>query len=451
MKIKSIIRLLLMVFAFSVFSSAQTRLFLQMNMTPPVSPAFGGWTTTTGALRMYLTTTKLGDTTAPGLTINCNATANATCLNRQYVTAPLNGAQTISGTVKGFWIVRELASTDNIDRWPILLKVVDSTLATRCTMLALADYSPGVNEAGTTLVNRILADGDTITTCNAQDGDRIVLEVGFQVSAAGGTTPQGTADFGTSAADCAENETGTTVCTPWFEFSANLSFKGWSYKNSQGANSSSASTLATANWSSTAGSTVVCSVAMFTQTLNTVTDVNGLAFTTGTTQNTPGGGHLYFAYGIGIGGNAAYNVTATTTGGPNELSIACAEFAPQPSTTQAIDQTASAQAATVNVASVTAADLIFGGGSQDTTAVFTAGAGYSTPANYLQPATGDVTTHQPVGIEFNLEGVGGTTTVNFTGMGTGDAIWGLSFKATGITITSFGRNKQRKLEIIDPQ
>lgn len=227
----------------------------------------------------------------------------------------------------------------------------------------------------------------------------------------------------------------------------------FTFVNAQGNNSSSSSNLTTANWNSTAGDTVVCSITMFTQTINNVTDANSLAFTKTVVVSTPAGGKEYLAYAFNIGANASYNVNVTTTGGPNELSIACAEFTPPASTTVSFDVSNSASgagtAASVSVSSVTAGDLVIGGGSWDNTHVTTVGSGYTIPTNGNQPSTGDASTHQPTTLEYNLNGAGGTTTVNMT-TGSGFAIWGAAFKATSSGGSTSGFSKERKLEQMDP-
>lgn len=238
-----------------------TRLYMPNTDTfSSLTPGFAGWSTTTGAVRRYLAPFKdTSDTVAAGATITCNAAANSTCLDRQYISPPLSGAQTISGTVKGYWMVKELATTDDIDRWPVTIRVLQSDGTTyRCTVLALADASPGVNETGTTLVNRVIADGDSLSSCAAQDGDRIVVEVGYQVDATGGTTPQGASQFGTSATDCAENETGTTSCSPWVEFSQDLTFQIYKTTSCKSADSAAAATTSTATCTAPADSLAIC-------------------------------------------------------------------------------------------------------------------------------------------------------------------------------------------------
>lgn len=215
----------------------------------------------------------------------------------------------------------------------------------------------------------------------------------------------------------------------------------FTFVSCQGNNSTSSSSLTSANWSATAGDTVVAVIAMFTQTISAVTDANSTSFTVQTVASTPGGGKLYIAYLLSVTStNAAYNVKVTTTGGPNELSIVAAGFTKPASTTVSFDQTNTASgsntAATVNVASVTAAALVIGGTTWDNTATPTQGSGYTIPTNGTQPSNGDASTHQPASLEYNLSATGGSTTVNMT-TGTGWVIRGTTFKAvsSGTTLT----------------
>src|SRR5215472_6168826 len=214
---------------------------------------------------------------------------------------------------------------------------------------------------------------------------------------------------------------------------ASPAWAAFTFVNAQGANSTSSSSLATATWSSTTGDMVVCSIAMFGQTLSTVKDVSNLSFTIQTVVTSGGNGNEYIAYAFAITANAAYKVTATTTGGPNELSIACAEFTPPVGTGAALDVTNTAtgnnSGATVSVASVTAGDLVIGGVTFDVTGAPSAGSGYTIPTNGAQPSSGDTNTHQPTAIEYNLNAAGGTTTVNFTVTSGTWAIRGTAFKA----------------------
>lgn len=222
-------RLLLGLVALPAF--AATRFFFPLDTASPITPnpAFGsGWTSSSSGVRRAMVLTKGSSAITTGQTISLSGTANDKNADRQYVSDPLAGAQTISGTVKGQLMVREFATTDNVDQISILLRVVsnDGTSVTCSAVLALGNYAVAgefINNA--TLRNKKIADGDTITSCNANDGDRIVLEIGFS-NTTSGTTPQAAAKWGENATELPEDETQTTDGAGWFEFSATLTFQG---------------------------------------------------------------------------------------------------------------------------------------------------------------------------------------------------------------------------------
>jgi hypothetical protein len=206
-----------------------TRFYLPTTEAAPIVPTQRGtWTTTTGFTTRKLRDTKnTSDTMAAGTTINLNATAGATALDVIFVSAQLNGAQSVSGTCKGELRVREFATTDNVDSIWFGAYVVSGDGATlRGTLLATGFYDAAVSEFANsaTMAQRGIADGDTVTTVSAQDGDRIQIEIGFRTSV-GGTTPQAAATYGQSEADLLDNGTATTGCGWWELSSVTLAFQ----------------------------------------------------------------------------------------------------------------------------------------------------------------------------------------------------------------------------------
>src|SRR5215204_4912267 len=90
-----------------------TRLYGVPTTAAPVSPGFGAWTTTAAAVRRSLSLSKSGS--AEVLTnVEVTSGAGNNALAFQLVSAPLNGAQTITGTVTIVTRGRELATNDNI-------------------------------------------------------------------------------------------------------------------------------------------------------------------------------------------------------------------------------------------------------------------------------------------------------------------------------------------------
>ena len=224
---------LLLPFTFLLFPalvSAQTRFYLPSGGGAAVSPPFtleSSWDETDNADRLRCGTSKTSSTMTSKTEAKAN-TANTRQLVRQYVSDPLDGNQTIGSTVtvKGTVRVLESAINDNIDKVSLKLIVVSNDGQTlRGTLLAKGDFGP-TNEWATSLTNRRIADGDTVAgAVNALDGDRIVIEIGFNNTAAG-TSVSGSMNFGdNSASDLADNETGTAADNPFVELSQTLTLK----------------------------------------------------------------------------------------------------------------------------------------------------------------------------------------------------------------------------------
>lgn len=208
-----------------------TRFYFSATATPTVSPAFAAWGRTTEAARRTMSPTKDGSSLA-STTIWAGdfVVAHSTALSRQFVSDPMipGIAFTTSNTIKG--VVRTMQShlNDNIDRIPICLKVVsEDGSTTRATLKALSHYGPTAGEwDAVTLESRRFADGDTLdANYTTVAGDRLVLEIGGQISVFGGMSITGTLRFGSSAAsDLPEDETTTTDDNPWFEIDVAISF-----------------------------------------------------------------------------------------------------------------------------------------------------------------------------------------------------------------------------------
>ena len=121
-------------------------------------------------------------------------------------------------------MVREYADTDNVAAIYLCVKVVSEDGSTvRGTLLSL-NYYAGVSEFinNATHRNKKGADGDSMSDVDAQDGDRIVVEIGY--SDAAGTTPEASAKWGENADDLPENETQTADGAGWIEFSGDIAF-----------------------------------------------------------------------------------------------------------------------------------------------------------------------------------------------------------------------------------
>jgi len=175
---------------------------------PELSPAYSTitgsalntcWSGIQGAARWMMNTEKGGSPLFNGPMITSpGTTANYRQLWRQYISPPLNGAQTVSGPFSGFLQVAESATNDNIDRLMMCLKVVTSSGTNPRTGVGVSGWwSTFEFSASTTYTSRCFASGSqrNLTSISANDGDRIVVEIGFGLSA-GGASVAGNARWG---------------------------------------------------------------------------------------------------------------------------------------------------------------------------------------------------------------------------------------------------------------
>lgn len=207
-----------------------TRLYLPVFGVPNITPAFAAWGLTTGADRIRAAAVK----TATALTSKASAAVGVTTtrdvLVRQYLSDPLSGAQTITGTVKGVIRALESATTANAQAQVTIRVVSKDGTTVRGTLLALSTAA-AASEFGTTLANRKfplawVSPGATLSSVAAQDGDRIAIEFGSRFIATTVATTTATLNFGdNAAADATEDETGTAANNPWLEFSQTLAFQ----------------------------------------------------------------------------------------------------------------------------------------------------------------------------------------------------------------------------------
>lgn len=148
----------------------------------------------------------------------------------QFVSNPLGGAQSISGTVKGIIRASENSASANY-RAQMVIRVLSEDFATvRGTLLA-SDVSALSNEFDTVLTNRKFplnwaGAGASVTTVNAEHTDRIVIEIGYRSHNASTSSFTGSLRLGDpiGSTDLAENEVDTLDNTPWVEFSQTLNF-----------------------------------------------------------------------------------------------------------------------------------------------------------------------------------------------------------------------------------
>lgn len=211
-----------------------TRFYLPSTPTSAgvdITPGFGGWTATTEMVRRTMSPVKIQSAMANiDIWANGAVAANATRGVAQFISEPLASgiAFATTDTVKCYIRAAESAANDNINRQPIMLKVYAADGTTlQATLLALAHVGPNTTEWNTSLRSKTWADGDVLAAnYTTVAGDRLVLEVGAQVDATGGTTVTGSISFGdNSATDIAETELVTTADNPWFEISRTCTFQ----------------------------------------------------------------------------------------------------------------------------------------------------------------------------------------------------------------------------------
>jgi hypothetical protein len=200
-----------------------------------------GWNYTTEFARHDLARTKGTSAITQGVQLGPWAnTAGQRALDRQWISPPL-AAQTISGTFSSALMVREYATSDNVDQVVTSIRVVASDGTTvRGTLKA-------IGSSGTTLelISNVshrchnVANAAAISSLAVQDGDRLVIEIGYANSTAA-TTPEASAKWGENAADLpANNNAQTTNGAGWIEFSANLTFAVAIAGSSDGASATS--------------------------------------------------------------------------------------------------------------------------------------------------------------------------------------------------------------------
>lgn len=197
-----------------------------------VSPAYSsGW-----SYSLYVDTKKMVTTkdssamTSVERGDGVNRAANETVLVRQFVSDPMNSGQEFNTgvTVKGQVRCMESNADDNLNRQPIAVRIVSEDGATvRAVLLAVGHLAADSSEwSAATYINQKLADGDALTTTYiTTKGDRLVVEIGGQVSSSGGTSVTARMLLGCdSATDLPEDETSTSDYNPWIEFSNTITF-----------------------------------------------------------------------------------------------------------------------------------------------------------------------------------------------------------------------------------
>ena len=223
--------------------AAGTRFYLPSAGAAAVSPAYqAAWENSSQAgARLRCVVGKTVSAMASITTNEVSATNNYDMLSRQYVSDQI-AAQTISGTVFGQIRTSEANIAANADP-AIIIYVVNSTgTEVRGTLLSYFPAAQTNEYALTTLTNRMFPASKALSSVTAQDGDRIVIEIGTRMINTIVTSYNILLSFGdNSATDLAVDNTTTTANCPYIEFSQFLIFYntpdyngGWTAGNATG-------------------------------------------------------------------------------------------------------------------------------------------------------------------------------------------------------------------------
>ncbi len=206
-----------------------TRFYLPGNAAPGVSPAFdAAWDFVSGADRSVLRGGKLfGITPVARASGTETSTSPVNVLNRQFVSAPLVGDQTISGTVDAVARVYESNAAADMRSQMVVRVVSNDGLTVRGTLWAADNADTLRTEwptSGSTVGKHFPQSGvtGTLTPVNALAGDRIVVELGSRAHNTVATAYSNGIYFGDSAVDFSGAESQNANASPWVEFSQTL-------------------------------------------------------------------------------------------------------------------------------------------------------------------------------------------------------------------------------------
>lgn len=205
-----------------------TRFYLDQTGAPAFIPAFSaGWEVTGQGTRSVLTTMKPGDATIASRSDSTGTDEDVIAV--QFTSGPMT-AQTISGFVKGQ--IRASASNADDDwRAQMRVYVVSGDGATVRGVLLDFDESALTSEfSAAVLTNRKFplawtGSGAALTPVNAEDGDRLVVEIGARTHVAGSGNSYSLEFRANATSDLPEDETSTDPFNSWVEFDHNFSLK----------------------------------------------------------------------------------------------------------------------------------------------------------------------------------------------------------------------------------
>lgn len=192
-------------------------------LTPAVDAA---WEKSTSLVRRLMAVAP-GGNTGNGNGIAGNGSNPNDTIREQFITPPLQGDQTIAGTVKGQMMMFEGAAAANA-MTQLGIRVMQSDGSIRGTLLALHTQALANELNPTTYRNAKNPTSGlspaSLTSVAALDGDRLVIEPGVRIHSTNVTNASMRYVAAGGGADLPEDETTTTDGYPWLEFSQDLTF-----------------------------------------------------------------------------------------------------------------------------------------------------------------------------------------------------------------------------------
>lgn len=203
-----------------------TRLYMPSSGTAAVSPAYSsGWEDQSIASRLKCVKTKISSAMTT-VSFTDSDDTDRDVLFRQYTSDPI-AAQTIAAqTVKIQMRCAEVGQFRNMFlAWAVKVMSNDGSIE-RGVLVAL--QRDGLEATVTTLTNR--SDSATSSQVVAQQGDRIVIEVGMGGDPTLGSNHDSSLSIGDdSGSDLPEDDTSTDAFNPWVEFANTVT---WHYTSS---------------------------------------------------------------------------------------------------------------------------------------------------------------------------------------------------------------------------
>jgi hypothetical protein len=199
-----------------------TRLYLPNAVYSDITPAWETVWKKAGGYRYVCSPIKQLTAFAEFSSYESNVAVNYDVGIVQYVSAPLQ-AQTISGTVKGQIMARESHADANFGI-ALLIKVVTPLGITRGILLSYFPDPIGTEFSSAFPINRKCPPAATaLTELEIEDGDRLVIEIGFRSYNVATTSYTGYVIGGDAdVADLPEDEAEVASLNPWIEFSGSL-------------------------------------------------------------------------------------------------------------------------------------------------------------------------------------------------------------------------------------